>query len=217
MEALEWIDLGTMAYLDAWERQRETAREVLERRAASPLHRVLLVEHPHVYTLGKNGNEANMLAPGGVTLVRVDRGGDVTYHGPGQLVVYPVIDLASTGSGARAYVEWLEEIVTRVIARHGITGERLPGATGVWVEPSGSRPRKICAIGIKCSRGVTTHGFALNVNTDLDYFKRVNPCGFADKGVTSIARELGREVAMESVKAAVREEFEERWHLIHEK
>ncbi|MDR0765636.1 MAG: lipoyl(octanoyl) transferase LipB [Odoribacteraceae bacterium] len=210
---LEWVDLGVMDYLAAWERQRLEAREAEERRATGKtIHRVLLVEHPHVYTLGKNGDEANLLAPEGVTLLRVNRGGDITYHGPGQLVVYPVIDLLRAGAGVRQHVDWLEEIVIRVLLRHGITGERLPGATGVWIEPRGNAPRKICAIGIHCSRGITTHGFALNVNTDLDRFKRLNPCGIVDKGVTSIARELGRPVDMENVKAAVREETNTLWN-----
>jgi lipoyl(octanoyl) transferase len=206
MSEITYVDLGVMGYLPAWERQREEAR--------AATHRVLFVEHPHVYTLGKSGNEANMLAGvAGVELVRVDRGGDITYHGPGQLVVYPILDLARLGTGVRGYVEGLEEIVTRVVGRYGIAGDRLAGATGVWLDARGVNARKICAIGIKCSHGVTMHGFALNVNTDLDYFTRINPCGLAGKGVTSMARELGREVAMEEVKAAVREEFEARWGL----
>ena len=140
--------------------------------------------------------------------VRVDRGGDITYHGPGQLVVYPVIDMANFGVGVKDYVDRLEEVVIRTVRQYGIAGERLAGATGVWVEPHSLRARKICAIGIRCSRFVTMHGFALNVNTDLDYFHYINPCGFRDKGVTSIAREIGREVPMPEVKKLVKRQFE---------
>ncbi|MDR0544811.1 MAG: lipoyl(octanoyl) transferase LipB [Odoribacteraceae bacterium] len=211
MSALEWIDLGTMDYLAAWELQRRMAAEALARRPAPPLHRVLLVEHPRVYTLGKSGNEANLLVRDDAPLIRVDRGGDVTYHGPGQLVIYPIIDLASANIGVRAYVEWLEEVIIRLLARRGITADRLPGAPGVWVDPRGDA-RKICAIGIRCSRGVATHGLALNVNTDLDDFKRVNPCGFVDKGVSSMARELGRDIPMEEIKAETRAAFESLWN-----
>jgi lipoyl(octanoyl) transferase len=211
MNRFEFIDLGVTGYLEAWERQREEARALVERPGLRD--RVLFVEHPHVYTLGKSGDAANILegAAEHAAVVRVDRGGDVTYHGPGQLVVYPVMNLTRAGVGPRAYVEALEGIVTRVVGRYGITGERLAGAAGVWLDVSGAAPRKICAIGIRCSRGVTTHGFALNVNTDLSFFSRINPCGFADKGVTSMARELGHAVPVEEVKAAVREEFEACW------
>ncbi|MDR2129552.1 MAG: lipoyl(octanoyl) transferase LipB [Odoribacteraceae bacterium] len=203
-----YTDLGVMEYLAAWERQRDVARAVMERPGDGPAGHVLFVEHPRVYTLGRNGNEANMLERGDVPLVKVDRGGDITYHGPGQLVVYPILDLAALGLGARAYVAGLEEVVIRVTRHHGIVGERLPGATGVWIAPGGANARKICAIGIKCARHVTMHGLALNVNTELDYFSRIHPCGFTDKGVTSMARELGRAVAMEGVKAVLKDAFE---------
>jgi lipoyl(octanoyl) transferase len=207
MIPLQYTDLGLMPYPEALTLQREAADALARADAAG---RVLLVEHPHVFTLGKHGNEGNLLASG-VELLKVDRGGDITYHGPGQLVVYPIINLHLLGAGIREYVNGLEEIVIRVIARHGIAGDRLSGATGVWIDPPGARPRKICAIGIKCSRGITTHGLALNVNTDLSYFSRIHPCGFRDKGVTSMAAELGREIPMPGIKAAITEEFEARW------
>ena len=150
MNRVEFIDLGVTGYLAAWEIQRELAGEALSRRASGQeaLHRVLCVEHPRVYTLGKNGNERNLLVAGEVPLVRVDRGGDITYHGPGQLVVSPVVDLLAIGMGVREYVEMLEEVVIEVLRRYEIAGERLAGATGVWIEPRGESARKICAIDI---------------------------------------------------------------------
>ncbi len=176
---------------------------------------LLFVEHPHVYTLGKSGDEANMLA--GVLqlqakqaeFIKVDRGGDITYHGPGQLVVYPVIDLERFGWGVKEYVFRLEEVVIRTLEFFGITGGRLEGATGVWIAPGTPVARKICAIGVKCAGYVTMHGFALNVSTDLDYFTCINPCGFTDKGVTSVEMETGKQVALATVKEAVLQQFRE--------
>ena len=141
--------------------------------------------------------------------MKVNRGGDITYHGPGQLVVYPIIDMANFGVGVKEYVDLLEEVVIRTVGEFGITGERLEGATGVWLDAHTPRARKICAIGIKCSRYVTMHGFALNVNTDLNYFNYINPCGFVDKGVTSIAKEVGAEIPVAEVKTIVKRYFEE--------
>lgn len=208
--------MGTMPYREAWAKQErllESIKAAKEKGEGTENH-LLFVEHPHVYTLGKSGDEANMLVNAArlraehAEFVRVDRGGDITYHGPGQLVVYPVIDMANFGVGVKDYVDRLEEVVIRTVRQYGIAGERLAGATGVWVEPHSLRARKICAIGIRCSRFVTMHGFALNVNTDLDYFHYINPCGFRDKGVTSIAREIGREVPMPEVKELVKRQFE---------
>lgn len=208
--------MGTMPYREAWAKQErllESIKAAKEKGEGTENH-LLFVEHPHVYTLGKSGDEANMLVNAAqlraehAEFVRVDRGGDITYHGPGQLVVYPVIDMANFGVGVKDYVDRLEEVVIRTVRQYGIAGERLAGATGVWVEPHSLRARKICAIGIRCSRFVTMHGFALNVNTDLDYFHYINPCGFRDKGVTSIAREIGREVPMPEVKKLVKRQFE---------
>lgn len=160
--------------------------------------RLLLVEHLPVYTLGRHGHRSNMLMPerllrDNIELVEIDRGGDITYHGPGQLVAYPIIDLQNHGLGVKAYVEMLEQAVIDTINEYGITGERLDGATGVWIEANTSRARKICAIGVKCKRFITMHGLALNVTTDLSNFNVINPCGFVDLGVTSMAAEIGRE------------------------
>ena len=216
MKRTLFFDLGTMPYREAWaeqERLLESIKAAKEKGEDTESY-LLFVDHPHVYTLGKSGDEANMLVYAArlraehAEFVRVDRGGDITYHGPGQLVVYPVIDMANFGVGVKDYVDRLEEVVIRTVRQYGIAGERLAGATGVWVEPHSLRARKICAIGIRCSRFVTMHGFALNVNTDLDYFHYINPCGFRDKGVTSIAREIGREVPMPEVKKLVKRQFE---------
>lgn len=160
---------------------------------------LMLVEHTSVYTLGRHGNPANLIAPErlvaeGIDLVEIDRGGDITYHGPGQLVAYPLIDLQRRHLGVKAYVNLLEQAVIDTIAEYGIKGERLDGATGVWIEPGTSRARKICAIGIRCSRFITMHGLALNVSTDLRRFNAINPCGFTDRGVTSISAEIGSDV-----------------------
>lgn len=205
---LSFIDLGQKGYQEVWELQEKLLQEVIDRKLKGedfPGY-LLFVEHFPVYTLGKSGNEANMLIDTiqlrakHAEFIKVDRGGDVTFHGPGQLVVYPIVNLESFGLGVRDYIDKLEEIVIRTIASYGIAGERLSGATGVWLAPATPQARKICAIGVKCSRYVTMHGLALNVNTDLDYFNYIHPCGFVDKGVTSLQKELGRPVNMHEVK-----------------
>lgn len=163
-------------------------------------------EHPHVYTLGRSGKENNMLLGEeqlktiGATLYHIDRGGDITYHGPGQLVCYPILNLEEFGLGLKEYVHLLEEAVIRVCASYGVVAGRLEKATGVWLEGDTSRARKICAIGVRSSHYVTMHGLALNVNTDLRYFSYIHPCGFIDKGVTSLQQELGRSIDMAEVK-----------------
>lgn len=204
-----------MPYREAWALQERLHEEVkaAKLQGVDTVNYLLFVEHPHVYTLGKSGDEANMLISAiqlqakHAEFVKVNRGGDITYHGPGQLVVYPIIDMANFALGVKDYVERLEEVVIRTIEEYGIKGERLEGATGVWIEAHTPRARKICAIGIRCSRFVTMHGFALNVNTDLNYFHYINPCGFRDKGVTSIAQELGREISLQEVKERVKHHF----------
>jgi len=209
------IDLGLREYREVWELQEHLLEEAKERklRQKAVLNHLILVEHYPVYTLGKSGNEANMLISAmqlkakQAEFIKVDRGGDITFHGPGQLVVYPVFDLEKWKMGVKEYVDRLEEVVIRTISRYGIRGERLAGATGVWIQPDTSFARKICAIGVKCSRYVTMHGFALNVNTDLNYFHYIHPCGFVDKGVTSIQQELKAEIDMREVKAEILKHF----------
>ena len=208
-------ELGLMPYREAWALQERLHEEVkaAKLQGVDTVNYLLFVEHPHVYTLGKSGDEANMLISAiqlqakHAEFVKVNRGGDITYHGPGQLVVYPIIDMANFGLGVKDYVDRLEEVVIRTIEEYGIKGERLEGATGVWIEAHTPRARKICAIGIRCSLLVTMHGYALNVNTDLNYFHYINPCGFRDKGVTSIAQELGREISLQEVKERVKHHF----------
>lgn len=174
---------------------------------------LILVEHPPVYTLGKSGKEDNLLLNKqamqkmGATFFRTDRGGDITFHGPGQLVGYPILDLSARGMGVKRYVEGLEESVIMTLASYGIKGERHSKAPGVWLDPDSERARKICALGVRVSRGITMHGFALNVSTDLHFFTKINPCGFTDKAVTSIEKELGKQVTMEEVKKRYQQYF----------
>ncbi len=179
-------------------------------------HYLLFVEHPPVYTLGKSGHEENILIDGGkllergVELFRTNRGGDITFHGPGQLVGYPILDLEKFHTDLGWYLRSLEEVGIRVLADYGIRGERSAGETGVWIEPGvKGRERKICALGVRCSRWITMHGFALNVNMDLSWFGDIIPCGIRGKEVTSMEKELGRRVEMEAVKERWKARFEE--------
>lgn len=204
----EIIDWGLIPYEEAWHRQTEWFEELIDRklRGCSYVNRLILCEHPHVYTLGKSGKETNMLLGKeqleriGATLFHIDRGGDITYHGPGQLVSYPIINLEEFHLGLRSYIHLIEEAVIQTCASYGIVCGRLEGATGVWLDGDKPSARKICAIGVRSSRFVTMHGLALNVNTDLRYFSYIHPCGFVDKGVTSIEKELGHPVEMDEVK-----------------
>ncbi len=200
-------NIGRTEYSRAWELQRTLFDRLLASKQAGEAgeQTLLLVEHPHVYTLGKSGHESNLLVNDdflrsiGATYFRIDRGGDITYHGLGQLVGYPILDLEQEHLSLRDYIWRLEESVIRTVAEYGITAGRLAGATGVWIDPQGRGARKICAIGVKASRYVTMHGFALNVTTDLNYFSYINPCGFTDKGVTSIEKETGLKPSLEEV------------------
>ena len=211
------IDLQTMNYSDAWKKQGVLLDKLKAEKQAGKfdVNYLLFVEHPHVYTLGRNGDETNMLInliqlkAKDAEFIKVDRGGDITYHGYGQLVAYPIIRLDAFGIGIKEYVFRLEEVVIRTIAKFGLKGERLQNAIGVWLDVDLPSARKICAIGVKCSGFVTMHGFALNVNTDLEYFNYINPCGFIDKGVTSLEKELKRKIDLSEVKAIVLQNFED--------
>jgi len=209
MNELEYVDWGLIPYAEAYEKQKTLFETAIERKTArEPVRNtVIFCEHPHVITLGKHGLDANLLFSEAVLkekkveLFRVDRGGDITYHGPGQLVGYPVLDLESLHIGLKDYIYRLEEAVIRLLAEYAIQGEHFTGATGVWIDSNRpERARKICAIGVKSSRYITMHGFALNVSTDLNYFNLINPCGFKDKGVTSMEKELNRKICLEEVK-----------------
>jgi len=213
-----YIDLGLKDYKACWDYQEELLAEVVADKRAlgkpSEKNHFILVEHPHVYTLGKSGDEKNLLAHGDLlkkieaTFYKINRGGDITYHGPGQLVGYPIIDLENYKIGVREYIEKMEDAIIETIAEFGLTGGRKEGATGIWLDAEHRvRARKICAIGVRVSRYVTMHGFALNVNTDMRYFNYINPCGFQSFGVTSIKQELGNEVSMDKVKKLVMENF----------
>lgn len=222
MKEVLYKDLGRMGYLECWEKQRTMFEGMLQRKrtgqacddVANPEQVgtagvVYLVEHNPVYTLGKSGKSENMLVSEpylrsiGAEFYHIDRGGDVTYHGPGQVVGYPILDLEQLGIGLREYIDSLEEAIIGVCREWGIEAGRIAGASGVWLDGDSPRARKICAIGVRASRYVTMHGFAMNVNTDLKYFNHINPCGFVDKGVTSLEKELGHEVDIELVKAQI--------------
>lgn len=194
----QFIDLRDAPYREVLDMQHDifNRRVALRRDGMPPGDDCLItVTHQPVYTLGRHADPRNVLrrewlASRGAEVVEIDRGGDVTFHGPGQLVVYPIIDLQSRGIGIKTYVNLLEEAVIRTVGEYGIEAGRIDGATGVWIGCGTPAERKICAIGLRCSRFITMHGLALNVSTDLTWFSAINPCGFTDKGVTTIYREL---------------------------
>jgi lipoyl(octanoyl) transferase len=215
-------DLGLSEYKKTWEYQEMLMQRVIEQKLEKKNtpgkesdNYLLFVEHPHVYTLGKSGDEQNLLLnyiqlqANDATFFHTDRGGDITYHGPGQLVGYPIFDLENFGIGLRKYIDLMEEAIILAIAEYGLVGKRDQKATGVWLDAGTAKARKICAIGVKSSRFVTMHGFALNVNTDLTYFQHINPCGFTDRGVTSLEKELGEKQELETVKQVVFEKMVE--------
>ncbi len=213
---MQLIELGLTPYREAWELQREIFREVILGHEDDTL---ILVEHPPVYTFGRgaekhdNGALANFLLSDqklhelGAEKFEIERGGDVTYHGPGQLVGYPILNLAHFKEDLGWYLRALEEAIIEVLRTYGVEGFRIAGRTGVWVGAAG-REEKICAIGVHASRWCTMHGFAFNVNTDLSYFQHIVPCGISDRGVTSIAKILGRNVDMEEVRGRYCAAFE---------
>ena len=212
---VKFEDWGLLDYQKAWDKQEEVFantiavktknRNQLEDEELTPnfLH---FVEHPHVYTLGKSGKPENLLLDATglkekqAVYYKINRGGDITYHGPGQIVGYPILDLDNFFTDIHLYLRTLEEAIILTLKDYGIEAGRYPGFTGVWIDADNNKARKICAMGVRCSRWVTMHGFAFNVNVDLDYFKNIVPCGIDDKDVTSIERELGRKVDMEEVK-----------------
>jgi len=223
-------DIGLKDYKETWDFQTEIFNRLVESKkpgtnSAEPEGMILpgtliFVEHPHVYTLGKSGSENNLLLDNiqlrakDASYYRIDRGGDITYHGPGQLVGYPIFDLEVLKVGLKDYIYKLEEAIVKTVGEFGIVASRLEGGTGVWLDPeTQGKARKICAIGVRASRFVTMHGFAFNVNTDLTYFNNINPCGFTDKGVTSLEKELGEKQDFDSVKRIVKRNLEEIFNL----
>jgi lipoyl(octanoyl) transferase len=207
-------DWGLLDYQQAWNQQEKIfaqtcAVKVKNRTEGSEVetqNHLIFVEHPHVYTIGKSGKAENLLLDEegldrvNASFYKINRGGDITYHGPGQIVGYPILDLDNFFTDIHLYLRTLEEAVILTLADYGIQGGRYPGYTGVWLDADNEKARKICAMGVRCSRWVTMHGFAFNVNTDLAYFKNIVPCGIDDKDVTSIERELHYKLAMEDVK-----------------
>jgi lipoyl(octanoyl) transferase len=224
MHEVTYIDLGLMDYRKAWDYQVELQTKLIkaktEKGQGKQMNYLLFVEHPHVYTLGKSGKENNLLIQDNVlksiqaSFYQTDRGGDITYHGPGQLVGYPIFDLDSFDMGVKDYIHNLEQAIMDTLKDMEIIASLMEDATGVWLDKDNPRRvRKICAIGVKVSRSVTMHGFALNVNTDLNYFRYINPCGFIDKGVTSLKNELKSEQSMDKIKDLLLNHLQRIFHL----
>jgi len=226
---IDFQDLGTIEYKDAWKYQEALFNKLLDvkrnniqqhetiKKATS--NHFIFCEHPHVYTLGKSGSENNLLINDdflkkiNATYYKTDRGGDITYHGYGQIVGYPIFDLENFNIGIKDYIFKLEETIIDTLKEFNIFASRLDNATGVWIiQLQKQQYHKICAIGVKASRWVTMHGFALNVNTDLSYFKHINPCGFVDKGVTSMQKELGYNVDLNKVKEIIKKNILEKFN-----
>jgi lipoyl(octanoyl) transferase len=218
VKQIQCKDLGLIDYKACWDYQEELFAESVNRKIAirkgeeliEPKNHLLFVEHPHVFTLGKSGEETNLLLSKAqleeqeISYYKINRGGDITYHGPGQVVGYPIFDLDQFFTDIHKYLRYLEEAIILMLSEYKIEAGRIDGLTGVWIGDGTDNPRKIAALGVKCSRWVTMHGFALNVNTDLDFFNKIIPCGIDDKAVTSMAFELGRKVDESEVKARLK-------------
>ncbi len=216
---VKYKNLGLIDYKEAWEMQEKLFNELLEAKLSNTEkqyeNKLFFLQHPHVYTLGKSGNKSNLLLneellkSKGASFYHIDRGGDITYHGPGQIVGYPILNLDSLKLTIREYIFNLEEVIINVLKNYGISGSRSEGETGVWLDVDNkAKARKIAAIGVRISRMVSMHGFAFNINTNLDYFNYIVPCGIVDKGVTTLQKELGREIPLEEVQHLLLEQFE---------
>lgn len=219
MQTIKYQHLGLVDYKNTWDYQEQLFANVLTyRNKTERTHSgyLLLCEHPHVYTLGKSGQDNNllineqMLKQIGATYYHTNRGGDITYHGPGQIVAYPIIDLDRLKIKLKEYIFKLEEVIIKTLKPFGIETSRLNGTTGVWLDAEQKgKERKICAIGVRASRFVSMHGLALNINTDLNYFNHINPCGLIDKGITSLQKEIGKEVDLKAVEKELLKNFAE--------
>lgn len=215
MQQCNRLDLGTKDYKEVWDLQLDLFHKKIAEKTAGkkPVHDLLFVEHPHVYTFGKSAERKNLLADSetlstiGADVYDIERGGDITYHGPGQLVAYPIFDLEQLGIGVKAFVEGIETAIIQTLAEWEIIAETIPGRIGVWIDKDKPNERKIAAIGIKCSRFVSMHGLALNVNTNLEMFGHIVPCGISDKMVCSMEGELGRQIDMLVVKNTLGKHF----------
>lgn len=221
MQKVNFIDLGLIDYKECWDYQEQLFREIVDIKTAnrklpeseqnSTKNYLLFCEHPHVYTLGKSGTEDNLLIDKArlngkdINYYKINRGGDITYHGPGQLVGYPILDLDNFFTDIHKYLRYLEEAIILTLADYNIKGGRIKGATGVWIDANNlTKARKICAMGVRCSRWVTMHGFAFNVNANLSYFDNIVPCGIPDKSVTSLEKEINKPVDIEEVKGKLK-------------
>lgn len=218
MQEVKFIDLGLIDYKKAWSFQEEIFNNIISVKSNNRKQKteiktenfLIFCEHPHVYTLGKSGNSKNLLVDKnflksrGATFVNTNRGGDITYHGPGQIVGYPILDLENFFTDIHKYLRFLEEAVILTLKEYDVVGERSNGETGVWVDVSSNNPRKICALGVRTSRWVSMHGFALNINSDLSYFGNIVPCGIVDKNVTSLENELDARIDVNTVKGQLK-------------
>ena len=218
MREVSYIYKGLIDYKEAWDFQESLFKISVDSKidarknvmVVTPENYLIFCEHPHVYTLGKSGAETNLLInpetllEKGATFYKINRGGDITYHGPGQLVMYPIFDLDQFFTDIHKYMRYLEEAVILTLSEFGIKSGRVSGSTGVWLDIGTQNERKICAMGVKSSRWVTMHGIALNVNPDLSYFNYIVPCGIVDKSVTSMQKELGKEILLEDVRESLR-------------
>lgn len=225
MPEVECIDLGLIDYKEACDLQEKLFQKTVQQKidirngntSIETSNYIIFCEHPHVYTLGKSGSEENLLlnaeqlSEKEAVYYKINRGGDITYHGPGQLVVYPILDLDYFFTDIHKYMRFLEEVVISTLKEFGIKSGRFDGLTGVWIEAETPRARKICAMGVKSSRWVTMHGIGFNINTDLNYFSHIIPCGIDDKAVTSMKQELGIPISMEKVIAVLKQKFAEQF------
>jgi lipoyl(octanoyl) transferase len=218
MPKVSWEDIGLKDYKEVWDYQEMVFKKAIDLKIANraadvetlPENHLIFCQHPHVYTLGKSGEENHLLINSdeltkhGAAFYKINRGGDITYHGPGQLVMYPILDLDQFFTDIHKYMRYLEEAVILTLSEFGIKAGRVDGLTGVWIDGGTPTERKICAMGVKSSRWVTMHGIALNVNPDLTYFNHIVPCGIVDKSVTSMQQELGKEISIDQVRESLR-------------
>ncbi|NNF01622.1 MAG: lipoyl(octanoyl) transferase LipB [Bacteroidia bacterium] len=224
METVLFRDIGLIDFQEAWDLQEGVLQKLVDRKTKLrkdpdldlpvPQHQLIFCEHPHVYTLGKSGAQNNLLINDNflksinATYYKINRGGDITYHGPGQIVAYPILDLDHFFNDIHKYMRYLEEVIILTLADYGLIGSRIKGLTGVWIDADKTgKERKICAFGVRCSRWVTMHGLAFNVNTDLNYFNHIVPCGIQDKAVTSLQKELGRKIDLFDVQSKMKQHF----------
>ncbi len=227
MQDVIFSDWGLIDYKQAWDKQEQLFNKTVEikinnrktdaDKIIQTQNHLIFCEHPHVYTLGKSGKEEHLLVTQNqltnkkATYYKINRGGDITYHGPGQIVGYPILDLDNFFTDIHKYLRFLEGIIIKTLAEYNIVAERSKGETGVWIDVGKPSARKICAFGVRASRWVTMHGFALNVNADLGYFNNIVPCGISDKAVTSMQKELGQEINQEEVKNKIKKHFAEQF------